>query len=74
MTPLYCKSTWLPGNIVKVESIGEGYFYYLRPPVKVSETDWCGKFHMWTADGDVKFDYDNEWSLLKDYESGLNEY
>ena len=74
MTPLYCKSTWLPGNLEKVESVGEGYFYYLRPPVKVSETDWSGKFHMWTADGDMKFDYDGEWSLLKDYVSGLNEY
>lgn len=74
MTPLYCKSTWLPGNLDKAESVGEGYFYYLRPPVKVSETDWSGKFHTWTADGDMKFDYDGEWSLLKDYTSGLNEY
>lgn len=74
MTPLYCKSTWLPGNLDKVESAGEGYYYYLRPPVKVSETDWSGKFNIWTAEGDMKLDYDDEWSLLKDYSSGLNEY
>ena len=74
MTPLYCKSTWLPGNLNKVESAGEGYYYYLNPPVKVSETDWSGKFHIWTAEGDMKLDYDDEWSLLKDYSSGLNEY
>ena len=74
MTPLYCKQTWLPGSLEKVESVGEGYFYYLRPPVKVSETDWSGKFHMWTAEGDKKQDYDGDWSLLKSYSSGLNEY
>ena len=74
MTPLYCKSTWLPGNLDRLESAGEGYCYCLRPPVKVNETDWSGKFHMWTADGDIKYDYDKEWSLLKDYQSSLNEY
>lgn len=74
MTPLYCKNTWIPGSINKIESVGEGYYYCLCPPVKVSDTDWSGKFHMWTASGDEKYDkYDNEWSLLKDYMSDLNE-
>jgi len=73
MTPLYCKNTWLPGSLEKTESVGEGYFYSLRPPVKVSETDWSGKFSIWTEDGPVNDDYEDEWSLLKEYMSSLNE-
>lgn len=42
MTPLYCKSTWIPGNLEKIEQAGEGYVYHLRPPVKLAESGWGG--------------------------------
>ena len=74
MTAPYCKNTWIPSRVDRVEVIGEGYCYILKPPVKVSDTDWSGgKFHMWIGDSEEeKFNHDGEWSLLKEYTSATS--
>lgn len=74
MTAMYCKDTWIPSRIDKCESVGEGYYYYISPPVKVKDTSWKGKFHMWTSKtNEIIFDYDDDWALLKEYMSSLDQ-
>lgn len=51
MTPLYCKDTWIPENVEKMDLIGEGYCNRLNPPIKISETEQSGRFYVWTAEG-----------------------
>jgi hypothetical protein len=74
MEPLYCKDSWIPGNLVKMEQIGDGYVYVLTPPVKISDTNKKDDFYRWTKDGKETLNYDNEWSTLKEYMSELVPY
>lgn len=74
MTPLYCKDTWLPAHFEMMEQVGEGIYYIVKPPVKIKDTDWSGRFHKWTDEGEYIYNYDNSWSMLKDYMSGVLPY
>lgn len=71
MTPLYCQNTWIPKNLNRFDDIGVGYSYSLCPPVMISDTEYKGKFHRWTNDGDIKLDHDSDWSLLKRFDSKM---
>jgi hypothetical protein len=37
----------------------------------ISDTEYKGKFHRWTNDGDIKLDHDSDWSLLKRFDSKM---
>lgn len=73
MEPLYCKDTWIPSHVERNKSPGRGYYYFIKPPVKIKDTDYSNSFYMWISEKEkAGFNYENDWSMLKDYMSGLD--